>query len=59
MNGYEMLLVFYCNTESWREIKIPGNINLEQLHQVIRKLFGFNNCHLWQLKIPAQYMMNM
>ena len=54
MNGYEMLLVLYCNTETWREIKIPGNINLEQLQQVIQKLFGFNNCHLWQFKIPAQ-----
>lgn len=54
MNGYEILLVLYCNTETWREIKIPGNINLKQFHKVIQKLFGFHDYHNWQFKIPAR-----
>lgn len=53
MNGYELLLVLYCETETWREIKIPGNINFRQLHHIIQKLFGFEDYHNWQFKVPA------
>ncbi len=54
MNGYELLLVLYCQTETWREIRIPLNINFKQFHSVIQKLFGFDDYHNWQFKVPAE-----
>ena len=54
MTGYKLLLVLYCETQTWREIKIPSNINFKQLHSVIQKLFGFDDYHNWQFKIPAE-----
>ncbi|RAP52697.1 MAG: hypothetical protein BZ138_02525 [Methanosphaera sp. rholeuAM270] len=54
MKGYELALILYSETETWREIKIPKNINFKQLHSVIQKLFGFENYHDWQFKVPAE-----
>ncbi|MDO5826214.1 MAG: hypothetical protein Q4Q22_07525 [Methanosphaera sp.] len=54
MNGYELLLVLYSETETWRKIRIPGDINFKQLHDVIQKIFAFDNYHMWQFKIPTE-----
>lgn len=54
MKGYELLLVLYSQTETWREINIASNINFKQLHSVIQKLFGFDDYHNWQFKVPEE-----
>lgn len=32
----------------WRRIKVPGNISLHQLHEIIQVTFGWENYHLYQ-----------
>lgn len=34
----------------WREVKIPANLNFENLHDVIQILFGWTNSHMWQFE---------
>ena len=52
MSGYEILISLECETELWRILKIPKNINFLQLHKVIQKLFNFDDYHNWNFKIP-------
>jgi hypothetical protein len=34
----------------WREVRVPANINFQQLHKVIQILFGWTDTHLWQFE---------
>lgn len=34
----------------WREVRIPANLNFEQLHDVIQTLFGWEHAHMWQFE---------
>lgn len=34
----------------WREVRVPANINFQQLHEIIQILFGWTNSHLWQFE---------
>ena len=34
----------------WREVRIPADLNFEQLHDVIQTLFGWENAHMWQFE---------
>lgn len=53
MNGYEIRLVLYSQTEAWRDIKIP-NITFKQLHGVIQKLFNFDDYHNYEFRVPKE-----
>ncbi|MDE6028667.1 MAG: plasmid pRiA4b ORF-3 family protein [Muribaculaceae bacterium] len=37
----------------WREVEIPADYNFLQLHDVIQKVVGFEDCHLWQFNLKA------
>ena len=52
MSGYEILISLECETELWRILKIPRDINFLQLHKLIQKLFNFDDYHSWDFKIP-------
>ncbi len=32
----------------WRKVKVPGNISLHTLHEIIQMTFGWDNYHLYQ-----------
>ena len=34
----------------WREVRIPADIDFEQLHEVIQTLFGWEHAHMWQFE---------
>lgn len=34
----------------WREVRIPANLDFEQLHDVIQTLFGWEHSHMWQFE---------
>ncbi|MCM1077141.1 MAG: plasmid pRiA4b ORF-3 family protein [Bacteroides sp.] len=34
----------------WREVEIPADYNFRQLHEVIQRIFGWTNSHLWQFE---------
>ena len=53
MIGYDIKLFLYSQTETWRQIRIPSDINFKQLHGLIQKLFGFDDYHNWEFKVPA------
>jgi hypothetical protein len=38
----------------WREVEVPVSITLEQLHQVIQALFGWQDCHLYLFNIDEE-----
>lgn len=54
MDGYHFRLFLYSQTETWREIKIPKNINFKQLHLLIQEIFGFKDYHMWEFKVPFE-----
>ena len=52
MSGYEISISLDCKTEIWRILKIPKDINFLQLHNLIQKLFNFDDYHNWDFEIP-------
>ena len=54
MSGYKILLQLYSNVETWRELTIPENITFKQLHQIIQKIFGFYDYHMYDFRIPEE-----
>lgn len=52
--GFEIRLILYSEHEIWRQVKIPGDINFLQLHLLIQKLFGFDDYHMWEFKVPTE-----
>lgn len=53
MTGYEIRLVLYSQTETWREIQLP-DVTFKQLHGIIQKLFNFDDYHNYQFSIPEE-----
>ena len=54
MSGYKIRLMLYSSVETWREIIIPDNITFIQLHNLIQKIFNFDDYHMWQFQIPTK-----
>lgn len=54
MTGYKILLQLYSNIETWRELIIPDNITFKQLHDIIQKVFGFKNYHMYNFQVPEK-----
>ena len=54
MAGYETRLTLYSNTETWRELTVPENITFKQLHDIIQKVFNFDDYHNWCFQIPNE-----
>ena len=54
MTGYKILLRLYSNVETWRELIIPENITFKQLHDIIQKVFGFYNYHMYNFQVPEK-----
>ena len=54
MAGYEIRLTLYSNTETWRELTVPENITFKQLHDIIQKVFNFDDYHNWCFQIPNE-----
>lgn len=54
MTGYDIRLILYGQTETWRDIRIPKNINFKQFHSLIQKIFGFEDYHNWMFKVPFE-----
>lgn len=52
MTGYKIRLVLYSNIETWRELDVPSSISFKQLHGIIQKVFGFEDYHNYEFKIP-------
>ena len=52
--GFEIRLILYSEHETWRQVKIPGDINFLQLHLLIQKVFGFDDYHMWEFKVPTE-----
>lgn len=47
-------MILYSESETWRQVKIPGDISFLQLHLLIQKLFNFDDYHMWEFKVPAE-----
>ena len=54
MSGYKIIMRLVSNTEMWREVEIPDDINFDELNRIIQVLFGFENSHMWEFTIPKQ-----
>lgn len=54
MTGYKIVLQLYSNVETWRELIIPENITFKQLHDIIQKVFGFYNYHMYNFQVPEK-----
>ena len=54
MAGYQLKIVLE-NTHPpvWRRVVIPDKITFSQLHQIIQLLFGWNDRHLHEFRIPS------
>ena len=52
--GFELKMILYSESETWRQVKIPGDISFLQLHLLIQKLFNFDDYHMWEFKVPAE-----
>jgi hypothetical protein len=55
MDTEESLYVYYLrvtlkdsNPTIWRDVLVPSNLTLEELHYVIQTVMGWDNCHLHQ-----------
>lgn len=57
MAGY-ILKIMLENTHPpvWRRIMIPEKITFEELHEMIQILFGWENDHLHDFRIPSKYI---
>ena len=54
MHGYKIILQLYSNVETWRELIIPEDITFKQLHNIIQKVFGFYDYHLYDFQVPEK-----
>ena len=54
MSGYKIALILYSHIEVRREIEIPDNISFLQLHNIIQKIFNFDNYHMWDFQVPEK-----
>lgn len=54
MTGYKIVLQLYSNVEIWRELIIPENITFKQLHDIIQKVFGFYDYHMYDFQVPEK-----
>ena len=52
--GFELRMILYSNTETVRQIKVPWDVSFHELHNVIQKLFNFDDYHMWEFKVPAE-----
>lgn len=37
----------------WREVEVPADVDFRYLHEVIQRVMGFEDCHLWQFNASA------
>jgi hypothetical protein len=37
----------------WRRLEVPSVINLEQMHHIVQKAFGWESCHMWVFSTSA------
>jgi len=47
----------YTRPPIWRRIRVPSDIKLSQLHDVIQVVMGWENCHLHQFLFKDRYFM--
>ena len=53
--AYQLKITLVGSTPSiWRRVVVPGEITLEQLHEVIQVTFAWENCHLHAFEIGRQ-----
>ena len=38
----------------WREVEVPTSISLEELHDIVQAVMGWENYHLWEFTIAKQ-----
>ena len=38
----------------WREVEVPTAITLKMLHDIVQAAMGWNDCHLWLMRIGEQ-----
>mgnify|MGYP001069261173 CR=1 FL=1 len=53
--GYEIRVVLKDITPPvWRTLEVPGNLTLDQLHQVLQVAMGWENAHLYLFQIGGK-----
>ncbi|HZZ42714.1 MAG TPA: plasmid pRiA4b ORF-3 family protein [Tepidisphaeraceae bacterium] len=54
-NAYQIKMTL-CGSKPpiWRRVVVPGDLTLEQLHQVIQMAMGWQECHLHQFEIGGE-----
>jgi len=52
MVGYKIRFILYSGVSIWRELSIPENVSFEQLHNLIQKVFGFEDYHEYEFQVP-------
>jgi len=59
MNGYWIirLKIQLDETPVWRIVEVFANIDLEELHEIIQVVMGWENRHLYQFNIDGERIM--
>ena len=37
----------------WRRLVLPASASFSQLHKAIQESFGWQDCHLWEFRLPT------
>ena len=35
----------------WRRIEVPGDVTLARLHDIIQRVMGWDDCHMWSFQV--------